>query len=397
MIGCSVVNLYIDVVDCIYERLIAKPKQVQDNHTLIWFGDIVSHIAYLQKYLKEKGFQIHYVADNNPNKWGKTTPNRLLILPPSQVINKYKDNALILVLSRHKDAIYEQLKTLGIPDEQIIVLPTLDWFSESNRELNNKLSGLRKMEYDELQLCMLNTLKEFKKYCDANKLTYFLSNGTLIGAVRHQGFIPWDDEIDVYMPLEDYNRFFSAYPNEGVYRTIDWRNDHCYHKPAGRFVDTRTIHKIGKHTFRVWLLGVGISIMPLAGYPDTQEGIEQKLEVNRRLRAGWYELYYMRGLDDSYFDCREDIWELQYDLPYKDASIVGLCNILHIQGKEYATFAIPKIHFSESVLLKFEDDYFSAPIGYDFYLRTLYGDYMQLPPESERRTHGYPAYWEHKE
>lgn len=75
---------------------------------------------------------------------------------------------------------------------------------------------------EEVKKIQLNILRNFKKYCDENGLEYFLLAGTLLGAVRHKGYIPWDDDIDVAMPLPDYIKFLNSYPKDGKYRVTDW-------------------------------------------------------------------------------------------------------------------------------------------------------------------------------
>ena len=80
---------------------------------------------------------------------------------------------------------------------------------------------MRTITAEELRKIMLDILKDVASFCDANGITYFLSCGTLIGAVRHHGFIPWDDDIDIDMPRPDYERFIKLYSEKG--RCEDWR------------------------------------------------------------------------------------------------------------------------------------------------------------------------------
>ena len=77
-------------------------------------------------------------------------------------------------------------------------------------------------DIQELRQIQMGILDEVHRFCEAHGLRYFLSSGTLIGAVRHKGYIPWDDDIDIYMPREDYETFLNTYHDEkGIYRAIN--------------------------------------------------------------------------------------------------------------------------------------------------------------------------------
>ena len=117
----------------------------------------------------------------------------------------------------------------------------------------------------ELRRIQLDLLIAFDKFCAANELHYSLDYGTLLGAVRHQGFIPWDDDIDISMPRPDYDRFLSLTKNGlGIYEVRSGEYTPGYFYPIAKMIDPRTIlveHTIGD----AHIMGVYLDIFPLDG------------------------------------------------------------------------------------------------------------------------------------
>ena len=101
---------------------------------------------------------------------------------------------------------------------------------------------MRKVEdIQELRQIQMGILDEVHRFCEAHGLRYFLSSGTLIGAVRHKGYIPWDDDIDIYMPRKDYEEFLQAYTSDsGHYRAINPQTENHYYYTFAKVVDLRT-------------------------------------------------------------------------------------------------------------------------------------------------------------
>ena len=101
---------------------------------------------------------------------------------------------------------------------------------------------MQKIEIDELKKIQLQILDDVVAFCDKEDLTYFLAYGTLIGAIRHNGYIPWDDDIDLVMPRDDYDYFLRHY-NESTkrYKVLDYEVDPKYLYPFGKVIDTETL------------------------------------------------------------------------------------------------------------------------------------------------------------
>lgn len=394
MAEVTAVNALKTIVDQIDDRL---SSEYCKGKRIIWFGFTV-YIDIIQKALISRNKRIHFVIDNDPNKWGWILQDELVIFPPKQILSGFGEDAVVLVSSRHKEKMKEQLKEeYGYDDKQIIVLLSQEESEQlAHDALRKELAGLTVIEHRELQLVELDILKAFREFCDRNQLRYFLAGGTLLGAVRHRGFIPWDDDMDVYLPYEDYVKFFELYPSGGRYDAVDWKRSDGYCLPYGKLVDTFTILEHGGYPV-CWLQGVSIDIFPISGYPKEEKDILRKIDGNRGLDARWYWYYNAKGVINTPLeDIRAEILTLKYNQSFYCSPNIGASHILHKDGKEKPQWTSPYEAFAERVFLEFEGDIFAAPVGYDEHLKTRYGDYMEIPSEEEQIMHSFPAYWRYR-
>lgn len=256
------------------------------------------------------------------------------------------------------------------------------------------VKNLREMTLEENRAVQLEILMHTAKFCDEHNLRYFLAFGTLIGAVRHGGYIPWDDDIDIIMPRPDFNKLIELFQDQGHYRLLAPAHPDSWLYFIKIF-DTRTI-KIEKGVnYHDNYLGVDIDVFPLDGAPqDTDEYTSLRKQIHDKykkyctLRAGFsgslknrvlYLLYRLTSfrvktiLEDAVRLCEK------YDF---DRSDYCACYSRFTQG-----FRVPRENYSSAILMKFEDHDFRVPVGYDAALRARYGDYMQLPPPEKRITH----------
>lgn len=242
---------------------------------------------------------------------------------------------------------------------------------------------------------MFRVLRVFKSICEQQGLTCFLIGGSLIGAVRHHGFIPWDDDIDVSMPLEDFLRVqelesllpegieFHSERTDPDYPVLFIRLCDTAHplktknekKPKGAYIDifplmrSKPLNGKTKLFFSVinvinYVLQVKLKWLPFIPYkqPVARVGFF----VLRCFSCKW-----LRGL-------RKWLIVQLYDPDSRDT----ICSPAgaYKAGKEF----YPAQWFAETTPVMFEGESFPAPIGWDAYLRRNYGDYMELPPEEER-------------
>ena len=137
---------------------------------------------------------------------------------------------------------------------------------------------MKKIDIVEAKKMMLDILKTVAKFCDENNLRYFIFYGTYLGALRHKGYIPWDDDIDIAMPRPDYEKFMEIFHAENL-AVWTWRKDNKYLLPFAKVYDTRTeVHENADfgETF-----GVNIDIFPLDGLPKKQSQIKRRVEYMR--------------------------------------------------------------------------------------------------------------------
>ena len=244
----------------------------------------------------------------------------------------------------------------------------------------------------------LEILIVFDSVCKKLGLKYSISSGTLLGAVRHKGFIPWDDDIDVSMPREDYEKFLKQAQQ---------------HLPEEYFLEHFTTEKYCINTFAklknsntTWIergvdtkhdinLGMYIDIFPI----DTIKSSEQIKKLSKKVKFyRWLRKSYFLNLKNKSFIHKISKIFIFYPL----ARIIGLQRINRKEDKllqsfgkgEYTTAdmsarnnCVPYKIFEEFTTLEFEGKQFSAIKDYDTYLSTFYGDYMELPPVEKRHIH----------
>jgi len=355
---------------------------------VVWFG-LTNFVDIIQKALISKGRRIHYIVDNAPEKWGRVLENDLVVFPVQQIVNNYKENAVFLISSRFKDEMRRQLADVGVAESDIKILPYHDECEDEARKfLLKQTDGLKQANLRETQLIMLDSLKIFRDFCETNGLRYFLAAGTLLGAVRHKGFIPWDDDADVYLPDSDYWKFIEIFPDGGRYGIADWKKKDDMAVDFAKFYDYHTIKITAGYPVKM-LTHVALCVFPLCGYPDDASEFQNKLHRNKALDFKWYQYQNSKDvISDEPQDARRDICELKYNMPFDGSPLIGRTHLMH-----KPMWSVPRSVFEDSVPVEFEGELFSAPAGYDAYLKAHYRDYMRLPPEDERINHGTAAFW----
>ncbi|MBQ1891440.1 MAG: LicD family protein [Firmicutes bacterium] len=251
----------------------------------------------------------------------------------------------------------------------------------------------------ELQQKMLEILLYFDGFCKENGLMYYLCGGGLIGAVRHHGFIPWDDDIDLFMPREDYERLAKIWAEKADtsrYAYCRTDRDHVYHDGGASIRDVNTT-EINRHSVDEDIChGIALEIMPIDGCPKSR--VRRAAQLYNAFLFG---LFNVQRLPDNKGGLIRTVSGIMYRLVksperryriwkraekrmsryrWEDCSEVTEL-IGSIKGM---LLRHPKKDFDHVAYLDFEGHQVPVMAGYHEYLTKIWGDYMQLPPVEQR-------------
>jgi lipopolysaccharide cholinephosphotransferase len=265
---------------------------------------------------------------------------------------------------------------------------------------------MKTIKSQELKQIQLAILKDVHDFCEKENIGYFLAYGTLIGAVRHKGYIPWDDDIDIAMPRPDYERFFKTY-RSSEYEALNCDNsiEHLY--SFGKVYDKRTV--LDEYIAFKQKTGVYIDVFPFDGVPKNSRYPKKivykiqyyvyignlkknKIQGIKRsfIKQVLFVILQLPALFYSYLYVVRRVNELCMTYKYEDSEYVANLNANFIRAKQH----LLKSDFDERILAEFEGYQFYIPKGYDKWLTDVYGDYMKEPPENEREsTHKFTAWW----
>ena len=267
---------------------------------------------------------------------------------------------------------------------------------------------MKEILIDELKSLELEMLQYVHDFCLQNGINYSICGGTLIGAIRHKGFIPWDDDIDIIMTRMDYEKFkglFNSSKNQN-FKFIDCFNNRQYFQPFGKVVNTKT-KLIENYDRPIDEMGVYIDIFPVDGIPEGKENREKFWRKITRLK-NFNTVIYSKNIEgESSFKhfIRAILFCIFRPFPANwmakkisrfaekvdfDASETVASSIFGYDRNE----EVIKSAFDSYIDLDFEGKKFKAMVGYDTFLRNIYDDYMQLPPaERQVLKHEFKAYW----
>lgn len=251
----------------------------------------------------------------------------------------------------------------------------------------------------QVQIVQLNMLKEVKRICEKHNIKYFLSSGTLLGAVRHKGFIPWDDDLDVGMTWENYARFRKVVDTEltDKYYFLEWHNYEDYGFPYAKVKcrdtiyienkDKKTQHNeifIDIFTYNVYCPTRKAKFTQ--GYPLDFLRTIAKLKAKNQPWAGDGKLKYLKYQPlvlISKLIKQKTIVNLYEKIAQKN-NHSDMPEYYSHGLNRYGKWVVERKWIDELVELPFEDDFFLCPLEYDLCLNKIYGDYMKLPKESDR-------------
>lgn len=258
----------------------------------------------------------------------------------------------------------------------------------------------------EIQLAALDILTAFAEFCEGNGLRYSLVGGTLLGAIRHKGFIPWDDDVDVGMPRPDYEKFVAMMQERGNVLSENLIIAPDRGKDAVRpfiKIEDKRISLPEEH--RSFSMHLWIDVFPFDGCPKEIKKAKKHFKKAKHFRhIIIYNSFKMKHLSG--------IWKLVYVFYSVYAKMYGLERAIRKMNKLVAKYPYGKTEksagvvwamygigeimsgdsFEKNTQVEFEGKKFSAIYNWDEYLTGLYGDYMTPPPVDKRKTHKLKAY-----
>lgn len=265
----------------------------------------------------------------------------------------------------------------------------------------------RELSLQELKQLELNMLKYIDYICKKYHIRYYLDSGTLLGAVRHNGFIPWDDDIDIVVDRNDYRKLLTLLTEENErYKVLSMYQYRDYPYLFAKLVDTET--ELIEKQFPIKEMGVFVDIFPIDHLPSNilkrrisqlyirimRKALLLRMNQERNVKAEKVidKLILLFFADK---DWRRIMQRIDAYLTKKATNDTKIKTNIVASSKPYRD--VPKEYFGEPVTLQFEDSKFLAPRAYEEYLSILYGNYMTLPPESERVTnHSFKAFMRQK-
>lgn len=261
---------------------------------------------------------------------------------------------------------------------------------------------MRELNIDEIRSIQLEILKKVSEYCDDNNIRYSLAYGTLIGAIRHKGYIPWDDDIDIVMPRPDYERFiksFNMFTSEYTVHSTEIDSNFLY--PFAKVSYDKSI--LIEDVEVKYDMGINIDIFPMDGVPSIENSYMKKQNFYKNLadfknvkirsdRSIFKNIILILGKVFLSWLSLKKINDkmIENSKRYSFDNEEYCCNIStgYLQDK-----AIPKRYIEEYMDCVFENEKFKVSKFYDEWLRSYYGDYMKLPPNEKQITHHkYKAY-----
>lgn len=263
---------------------------------------------------------------------------------------------------------------------------------------------MKEISFEESKSIMLKMMKDIDAFCRKEGIHYSLADGTLIGAIRHKGMIPWDDDVDLCMTRDNYEKFKATYKSDKYcLQNYDYKYNSWF--MIIKIVDPKTIVRNNETGFEPH--GIWVTIYPIDNAPDNESDAKlmyhnikryQKLFRTRNFywikQRGLMKNLLMYCLHLVLLPYSKDYWHNKAETEitkYRNIKTNRRGNFVYWMENYYMCSSAV---FDEYIDAEFEGENFMIIKRYDEYLRCIYGDYMKLPPENERiPKHDYTAYY----
>ena len=263
---------------------------------------------------------------------------------------------------------------------------------------------MKKLDLREVQYLLLDIAKSFHQICKKYHIPYYMLGGTMLGAIRHHGFIPWDDDMDFGVPRENYNQLLSILREElptryRIITTKEWFSPIAYFK----IEDSYTVSIQSEDMRKRAQYGVFIDVFPLDKCTTDLKRLDVIYMKQRWLNA----IHSAKFMDYSHYPfskrlilrllrvlipCTPEEWLTHFSRLEREIANTGDDAMVNFSGIYKKREVLDKEIFGSPQLYVFENTQLYGPELYDVFLSHIYGDYMKMPPENKRRVHSLMVY-----